>query len=192
MKNVTAEQKIARWIEFADFMDNLPETKFNHGDWCRPDHTCKTTACVAGWGAIQYSPIVKEWLSKTFEYQKLQKEYTDTSFRNRERRDEISEKMEKIGSLVDKLENKFSWSKEGQRTLFLSYQAADKLFISGSSFWETREVTNKDVALVFRYMAANYPPKEKSGVLPERFNRERMVASLLPKPDVALIPNSAI
>jgi hypothetical protein len=157
------EVRAARWIEFAEFMENLKEEKFNHRKWCRPDHTCKTFACVAGWGAINYTDGVKKWIDAAYTYQKL---------RDKDRTEEESEIYRKASltySYEEPLPN--DWKKYGKEGLYLAENTAQVLFYPLHSFWfglEEDSATTKDIALIFRYMATFH------GRLGERFNKDRM------------------
>jgi hypothetical protein len=184
MKQVSVQEKVARWQDFADFMDSLPEEKFNISTWCRPDHTCKTTACVAGWGAIRYSDKVKAWIDKTYEVQKL--EVLFNKARSQKKRDEIGDKLRLARMELFNMDN-IDWSTIGREVLFLNNETAEQLFTPESDLWlGTWRVKNSDVALVFRYFVS----KGKSILRKEKCDYRYLVKEY--KPELYTIPQPII
>lgn len=171
----TLSERRARLLDFADFLDNLKLRKFNHGKWCRPDHTCKTEACGAGWAAICYSKNTQEIMDLIYKKQRLEAERTELSRKldklvygteayqalDKQRKEKLRE-INKITVSTDDIH----WSHTGRRVLGLDYDTSQPLFIPGSGFWDKQhdrnaskrksgdtDISARQFALAIRFLA---------------------------------------
>lgn len=141
----------ARLLDFADFLDSLKLAKFNHSKWCRPDHTCKTEACGAGWAAILYSESTKNIMSLIYKKQRLEVEHSEMLNRLYKLEPETEayqalekQRIEKLKD-IDKITvstDDIHWSDAGRRVLGLDYDTSQPLFIPGSGFWDKQHDRN--------------------------------------------------
>ena len=143
-----------RLNELADFIEKLPEHKFNISQWCEPDHTCKTSACIAGWAVLNYTEEGKTYLEKMYDAGRRMSEVMND---------------ESYNAYWSAYYKQPQWHVLGMDVLDLTESEAYLIFQPDSRFWgipdddgdgdgefrESRDVTNVEAANLLRWVASH-------------------------------------